>query len=82
MNTIWKFTVTQDQIIEVPEGARFIACQKQEKMPCLWAMVDSDAPLVERAVWIRGTGQECPTQGYVGTIQDGPFVWHFFVTHV
>jgi len=58
MNTIWKFPLAPADVIEVemPEGAVILAVQTQQEVPCLWAIVDPDAPLEKRTILMMGTG--------------------------
>jgi hypothetical protein len=55
----------------------------QKGVPCLWAMVDSDAAKVPRRVHMCGTGDICEhdLSKYVGTIQlaAGELILHVFV---
>lgn len=80
MRSIWKFQLTAEEI-PMPEGAEVCTFEFQHGIPCIWAIVDSDAPKAVRRFKIFGTGHELPTLGeccYVGTQQDGAFVWHLF----
>lgn len=86
---IWKFPVPiQDgwhQVIEVPEGARFLDAQIQDGAPCVWALVD---PKANRRRWHFhwiGTGDDVPDDidygdgdVYIATVQMGAFVFHLF----
>lgn len=83
MNTIWKYILplTAKQIVFMPRGARILTVQIQEGNICLWAIVDTDNGNEERRFAIVGTGapNEIPTDStYIGTCQDGAFVWHVF----
>jgi len=46
--------------------------------PALWAEVNTEAETALRAFIIRGTGQPIPDDSldYVGSFNDGSFVWH------
>ena len=83
--TIWKFPleVTDEQVIEVPQGAALLSCQVQSGTPCLWALVDDSAPRVKRRIRIHGTGH--PVAGvdhlsFVDTfhLHGGQLVFHVF----
>ncbi len=84
--TIWKFPlyVTDAQTIPVPQGAKFLAVQVQAGEPCLWAMVNPDAPKVPVEIRIHGTGHALPDDSthydYIGTFQldSGALVFHVF----
>lgn len=65
----------------MPMDAEVCAFEWQNGVPCLWAIVDSEAPKEVRRFAIFSTGFALPPQDeccYVGTTQDGPFVWHLF----
>ena len=79
MKQIWKFKV--GSIIEMPKGAEILTVKMQSSFDtCLWALVDSEKETEKREFEIIGTGQEFDSDNrkYVGTWQDGPFVWHLF----
>lgn len=80
MKTIWKFepVLEVSQAISMPAGAEILSVQVQNGEPCIWAKVDRDAPLVPRLIEIVGTGHYAPDHPYIGTVQTGEFVWHFF----
>ena len=89
MQTIWKFPLetTDRQVIRMPVGSRILTVQTQSQSgkPCLWAVVDSDAPLQPRGFEICGTGHPMSINGdeiheYIGTYQlnDGQLVFHVF----
>jgi len=80
MTTIWKYTLQIDdgEMIDMPRGARPLAVQVQAGDMCLWAAVDSRAPLVRHKFNIGGTGHPLPDGEYIGSVQDGPYVWHIF----
>ncbi len=46
-----------------------------------WFVVDPDADLLSRRFLLRGTGHPLDLEAtgrFVGTVLDGPFVWHVF----
>lgn len=65
--------------LQIPSGATIVHVALQNKVPCLWAIVQDDALVEVRFFMIFGTGHALPTDvEYVGTFQDSPFVWHLF----
>ena len=73
--------VRDDVRIALPRGARILCVQVQDVRPCLWALVDPEAPTCERLFCWRGTGQEMGValEGtYVGTVQLARLVFHLF----
>lgn len=88
MRTIWKYPVpVQDRtVLRVPSDFDPLTVQVQGQSLCLWAAVDSDLPLAEVEVRVLGTGYPVPEdlggEYYVGSVQDGVFVWHVFCRRV
>ena len=85
MSRIWKFSLTPDvaeQTIEVPAGASFLSVQMQAGRPCLWFVVSPERERVPVSIEIVGTGWPMDLLGkaYLGTVQDGAFVWHIFTS--
>lgn len=86
MNAIWKFPfeITDDFEIEMPMGAQILHVAMQREMPCIWAIVDPNAPKVTRKFHLSGTGhpleESCTQYNHVGTFQmhDGALVFHLF----
>lgn len=86
MVTIFKYPleVTDSQRVTLPAGAVFLSVQKQYSALQLWALVDTEAPKVEREILIFGTGHKIDREGksllYISSVQDlsGVLVWHIF----
>lgn len=83
MRSIWKFPllVVGEQVISVPVGSVPISAQFQRGTLCLWAFVETEAETVEQTIHIYGTGGLLPDDDpgiYVGTVQEGDFVWHVY----
>ena len=81
MKTIWKYRVAEVyNNLEVPEAAVPLTVQMQDDEPQMWLLVDPEAPKEKRRFNIYGTGWEMPNWpgNYVGTWQDGSFVFHVF----
>lgn len=82
--TIWKFPLPLMDFpaVTMPANAEILAAQMQGSAPCLWALVDPDAPMETRLFAIVGTGHPATDrvlfENYIATVQDGPFVWHIF----
>jgi hypothetical protein len=78
---IWKYKV--ENIIEMPKGAEILSVQIQNGEmfnACIWAKVSSENELEKRQFLVVGTGHtfDDTDMVYIGTYQDGPFVWHLF----
>lgn len=83
MITIWKypFPVQDEFELTMRRTARVLSVQMQNGRPAMWASVETDAPDVRRKFFVRGTGHytnDIVGCRYLGTIQDGPLVWHVF----
>jgi len=73
MTTVWKFLLTRDGIVEMPEGALPLSVAFRGSDLCLWALVDPDARKVPRRFISLGTGQPievAPIGPFVGTATD------------
>ena len=75
--------------LEIKGFKRALAIQDQRNVPCLWARVDIDDPVVTiLGIQMIGTGHEVGSAllGYdhITTIQQagGAFVWHFFIREI
>lgn len=83
----------EEQELEMPMGAAPLTVQMQEDALCLWAIVNPEAPKLNHKVYVFGTGGRLPDidptvthryrhgyieRGYIGSVQDGPYVWHVF----
>jgi hypothetical protein len=82
MKQIWKFPIGNEAqaTIKMPIGASIlrIAVQKDSGL-CIWAFVDPELALEDRSFKLFGTGHNVPGNfAYVGTVDEGPFVWHLF----
>lgn len=87
---IWKFVLNRAdrQTIKMPHGAHVISVQMQKTgpyelhgTPCLWAIVEPNEEKEDREFLFIGTGHDFDEEDasvYIGTIQDGPLVWHVF----
>ena len=62
------------------DGYQVLSVQMQGGTLCLWALVDTDAPAVNLDILVIATGHNCleTFAKYLGTVQDGPYVWHVF----
>lgn len=84
--TIWKYplTLTDIQIVELPEGFEILDVQIQRAAPHMWVLVDPSQPLVSVDFEVYGTGHPIhygmgTSKEYVGTWTDsGNYVWHLF----
>lgn len=79
---IFKYSVTErdGERVKMPQDARILSIQYQGDQLCIWAVVSPDSRIVNRILQRIGTGWDIPENlgNYIGTVQDGPFVWHYF----
>lgn len=83
---IYKYTlsVTDLQVLSLPEGARLLTVQTQHGRPQLWALVNEKASMTKhRKFATYGTGNPMPDGdpgNYIGTYQlnDATLVFHVF----
>jgi len=87
MNTVWKFEleITDTQSIKMPKNAQILSIKKQNDVPVLYALVDTDNEKETRLFEIFKTGHEIMydmgvTREYIGTykMQNDRFVFHVF----
>lgn len=87
MKIIYKYPLqnrNRDGACEVflPAAAEILTVGAQEGTICLWALDDVLQGLCRhnRTFFVIGTGHEMPEceVNYIGTVFDGPFVWHVF----
>lgn len=77
---IFKYPLTIGTSLEIgfPVGAMPVLVGMQKDQPTLWMRFQKDAPPVElRRFIVVGTGHLFgATAKHIGSMQDGPFVWH------
>lgn len=81
--TIWKFPllIRDQQSVSMPKDAEILTVQMQHGEACLWAEVDPTEKTEVRTILILGTGHAFRRglmRKYIGTVQDGDFVWHVY----
>ncbi len=85
-NQIWKFPLAEvgEQLVNMPTGATILHVDHQGGIPTLWALINTEAQIIERKIIIVGTGNEADhitKLPHIGTISAPPFVWHIFDGH-
>lgn len=87
MKTIYKYPIDLGAelflTMEVPDGTVFLYVGEQLGEVCLWALVDTEAPLVRRHLRIVGTGidaSDLNEDQYIGSVLvlNGTYVYHIF----
>jgi hypothetical protein len=79
---IYKYKIEDQETAMMPRDAKLLHVGFQHSHVTVWALVDPEAPLVERQMAVFGTGWEISekdAERYVGTVQV-PYglVWHVF----
>ena len=79
---VWKYEFQPSHStvsVKIPKGAKSLSVQTQGGTVCLWMLVDPDIERESREFACIGTGWDVPERAhYLGTAQQGPFVWHLF----
>ncbi len=83
---VFKYPIpTKDSFsLLLPKEAKILAVQTQKNNPCIWALVDTNAPNETRRFRLAGTGhpidENMDDLNYIGTFQmlDGVLIWHLF----
>ena len=85
MKTIYKYPLKIEdmQTITTHKGADFLHVEVQHGTPCLWALVDTKAPMQIRVILMRGTGHDAEgiaANQHISTfmLRDGNLVFHAF----
>jgi hypothetical protein len=83
MKTIWKYQISIGpvRVVDMPTDAEILTVQMQDSVLTLWALLDPTSWPKSRRFEVYGTGHpiDYPHElKYIGTVQDGPLVWHVF----
>lgn len=81
--TIYKYTLNLGtNEIQMPLFSRVLTCQMQGGTITIWALVDPLQTLTKHTFFVGGAGHKFPesitVNNYIGTVQDGAFIWHVF----
>lgn len=82
LQQVWKYQFGRTdapQPQKMPVGAKLLHVAMQGGLITLWALVSPENTMKVRYFHVHGTGHPIkPTDTYVGTTLDLPFVWHLF----
>ena len=86
MITIHKFILDHDDVqrITIQESAIPLHVGLDPNgTACIWFKVQTDQALIQRRVFMVGTGNPMPDLNliHVGSFTEGHFVWHIFTSH-
>lgn len=79
MRTIYKYPLEGRDVSRVlmPEDASIVHVGIQNGVFCVWALGDTEDPMVERSFTVVGTGWELDEfHIHLGTVFQDAFVWH------
>lgn len=82
---VFKYPIeTEDrQNIQIHKGYQILTVDTQNEKPCIWALVDDEAPIIVASIRTHGTGHEVyepDNLQYIGSYQllKGRLVFHVF----
>lgn len=84
MLTVYKYPLlfsSAPQLVKMPRDSSVVEVGLDAvRTVCIWAEVDTAAPIVTVPVRIFPTGAEVLGAGFthIGTFFDGPYVWHVY----
>lgn len=86
MITIHKYPllIEQQQKVKMRRGFKILSLDVQDGVPCIWALIDDEAELINVPISTYGTGHNIARYGwnawnkFVGTYQLDGFVGHVF----
>lgn len=86
MRTIYKYilSIEDTQKIEIPFDSLILSAKIQNNIICIWAVVDTDNPIIERKVVICGTGHRFEYKEplkFIDTVllHNDKIVFHIFI---
>lgn len=85
--TVLKYILQPTTTIKMPAGAKILKIEAQDNEPCLWVLVNPEAPKVKRHFSFYGTGTPIPDieMDYLGsfqTLQGREYQQKVWVSHV
>ena len=81
---IWKYPLTTNGVVKRITGklSKILTIDVQNEQPYCWILIDDDVQEISIDLVGIGTGWEIPEEvenmGFVGTLQTGEYVWHYF----
>lgn len=72
------------QEISLPYKAKILSLQEQAGIPCMWVLGDFSSKGIQKRIKVyklpTGHVSDYPRyMEYIGTLQTGPLVWHYFL---
>jgi 3-polyprenyl-4-hydroxybenzoate decarboxylase len=84
---IWKIQLKKErtQLVKMPQISEIMDIQMQGGNPVMWFLTNPESKEIEVKINMYGTGWETHERAskdeYLSTVQDGKFVWHFFMNY-
>lgn len=84
MSQIWKYQIPAEPghyEIDAPIGSTPINAQMQNGLVTVWFIVRYVEPIRSQTLHVVATGQtfiESQLGSHIGTVKDGPYIWHVF----
>jgi hypothetical protein len=84
---IWKIQLKKErtQLVKMPEKSEIMDIQMQNGKPVMWFLTNPERKEIEVKINMYSTGWEThentSKDEYLSTVQDGEFVWHFFMNY-
>lgn len=83
MKTIYKYVLDQNKMVNtfsVTKNYQILTVQVQNGAVCIWILIDLSEETIDVKFETFGTGWPIDKElkNYVGSVQDGSFVWHIF----
>lgn len=80
MRTIHKYPLVSSGVLQMPTGAKILDIEYQDRIPHVWAEIDTDQPDEPRAFVVIPTGEPFPegNLSFIKSIHNPPFVWHLY----
>ena len=71
------------QLVRMPINAKIMDIQMQADNPTMWAMGAPDSEMIDVRIDMYATGESLldSDSKHIATVQDGDFVWHFFINY-
>lgn len=84
MQIVYKYlaNIGEKTLLVLPIGSKILTVQKQNENICFWVLQSPNhVPTEVRSILKVGTGHSFDDTNqyeYIGTVQDGVLVWHYF----
>ena len=82
MRVVYKYVLPREPefTLSTPEVFKPLCVNMQNDKPTMWAQIFKGNKTIERKFFLIATGERIPSvaHAYIGTLFDGPFVWHLY----